>query len=142
ALEFTQNWMRGIYDDTLTVPEPDKLERSTRQMAGAGRRLVSARRGEELRDRRAGTTARILALWDEVDVLITPGLASTAIEAEAGYGRSALAAFNVAGRFTPWTAIFNVTGQPAITIPSGIGGDGLPLSVQLVGRPGAEDVLY
>jgi amidase len=75
-------------------------------------------------------------------VLITPGLTSTAIKAKAGYGRSALAALNLAGRFTPWTAIFNVTGQPAVTIPAGMGTDGLPLSVQLVGRLGAEDTLY
>ena len=46
------------------------------------------------------------------------------------------------GRFTPFTAPFNLTGQPAITMPAGIGSDGLPLSVQLVGRPGAEDMLY
>jgi amidase len=38
--------------------------------------------------------------------------------------------------------MFNLTGQPAISIPAGFGSDGLPLSVQLVGRPGAEDVLY
>ena len=47
-----------------------------------------------------------------------------------------------AGRFTPFTPIFNLTGQPAVTIPAGFGSDGLPLSVQLVGRPGAEDTLY
>ena len=38
--------------------------------------------------------------------------------------------------------MFNLTGQPAISIPAGFGADGLPLSVQLVGRPGAEDTLY
>jgi amidase len=45
-------------------------------------------------------------------------------------------------RFTPWTPIFNLTGQPAINIPAGIGSDGLPLSVQLVGRIGEEGMLY
>ena len=51
-------------------------------------------------------------------------------------------AIDIAARFTPFTPLFNLTGQPAITIPAGLGGDGLPLSVQLVGRPGAEDTLY
>jgi amidase len=46
------------------------------------------------------------------------------------------------GRFMPFTPLFNLTGQPAIAIPAGVGSDGLPLSVQLVGRPGAEDMLY
>jgi amidase len=73
---------------------------------------------------------------------MTPGLAKTAIAAEGGYGKPAPLALDLAGRFTPFTPIFNVTGQPAITIPAGRGSDGLPLSVQLVGRPGAEDLLY
>ena len=38
--------------------------------------------------------------------------------------------------------MFNLTGQPAIALPAGIGSDGLPLSVQLVGRRGAEALLY
>jgi amidase len=84
----------------------------------------------------------MLGLWDEFDVLLTPGLASTPIAAEGALDRGTLIAFNMAARFTPWTAPFNVTGQPAITIPAGMGSDGLPLSVQLVGRIGAEDTLY
>ena len=92
--------------------------------------------------KREQVTARMLELWNEIDVLMTPGLARTAIEAEGAYGRSAFVAFDKSARFTPWTALFNMTGQPAITIPAGTGTDGLPLSVQLVGRPGAEDVLY
>ena len=43
---------------------------------------------------------------------------------------------------TPFTAVFNLTGQPAVTVPLGVDGDGLPTAVQLVGRLGAEDVLY
>jgi amidase len=91
---------------------------------------------------RRNTIARVTKLWDEVDVLMTPGLATTPIGAEGGFGRSAPAAIDTAGRFTPFTAPFNVTGQPAVSLPSGVGSDGLPLSVQLVGRAGAEDVLY
>ena len=142
ALVFVQTWVRGIYDDTLRVPEPDKLERSTRGLARAGRLLVPARRVGTLRAKLDATTARILKLWDDVDVLMTPGLASTAIAAEGGHGRSTYRAFDMAGRFTPWTAVFNITGQPALTVPVGIGHDGLPLSIQLVGRPGAEGTLY
>jgi amidase len=118
------------------------LERSTRQMASAGRTLVPPRRRERLLRKREATATRIEALWDEVDALLTPGLARTAIDAEAGYGRAAPVAFDRAGRFTPFTPLFNLTGQPAVTLPAGFGGDGLPLSVQLVGRRGAEETLY
>ena len=143
GLVFTQTWLRGIYEDTLTVPDRSKLEPITRRMAATGRRLVPDRRVRKLRGAtRDRVTARMLALWEEVDVLMTPALATTAIAAEGGYGGGALGAFNLAARFTPWTPAFNLTGQPAIALPAGFGSDGLPLSVQLVGRIAAEETLY
>jgi amidase len=142
SIEFVQTWLRGIYDDSLSVPDGASLERVTRQMAAAGRTLVPTRRVEKLRMKRGATTARILGLWEEVDVLLTPGLATLPLPAEGGFGRSALLAFNMAGRFTPWTPPFNLTGQPAISLPAGLSSDGLPLSVQLVGRLAGEDTLY
>jgi amidase len=141
-LTFSQTWVRGIYEDTLTVPDRSKLERSTRQMAAAGR-LVSDRRAERLRgELRDRATARILRLWQDFDVLMTPALATPPIAAEGGYARSAPVALNISSRFTPFTSVFNLTGQPAIAIPAGFGSGRLPLSVQLVGRLGAESVLY
>lgn len=142
GLVFTQTWVRGIYEDTLKVPDRSQLEPTTRKMAAAGR-LVSERRAQKLRGpTRARITARMLTLWEEVDVVMTPALASTAIAAEGGYGGGALRAFDRSARFTPWTAAFNVTGQPAVAIPAGFGSDGLPVSVQLVGRLGGEDTLF
>jgi amidase len=134
--------VRGIYVDSLNVPDRSRLEPITKRMAAAGR-LVSERRARKLRGpTRTRITARMLKLWDEVDLVMTPGLATTAIAAEGGYGGGALRAFNLAARFTPWTAAFNVTGQPAVAVPAGFGPNGLPLSVQFAGRLGAEDTLY
>jgi amidase len=142
GIEFTQMWMRGIYEESRHVPDHTQLERSTRQLVAAGRRLVPDRRRERLLAGRAARTARVIELWQEVDVLLMPVLASTAIAAEAAYGKSAPLAMDRASRFMPYNPLFNVTGQPSIALPAGFGGDGLPLSVQLVGRPGAEDLLY
>ena len=142
GIEFIQNWVRGVYETSLTVPDRSTLERSTRQMAAAGRYLVPPRRRRALLAGRAATTARITALWSDVDVLMTPALASTAIKAEGAFGRSAPLAINTASRFAPFTAAFNLTGQPAVAVPAGIGADGLPLSVQLVGRLGDDATLY
>jgi amidase len=139
---FLQSWVRGTYEVAREVPDQSRLERSSRQMAAAGRYLVHGRRRRQLLAQRDEVSARILELWQEVDVLLTPGLARTAIEAEGAHGRAAVAAVDKASRFTPWTAAWNLTGQPAVTLPAGFGADGLPLSVQLVGRPGAEDLLY
>jgi amidase len=45
------------------------------------------------------------------------------------------------GLFTPFTPVFNASGQPGISVPLFHGEDGLPLAVQLVGRPAAEGTL-
>jgi amidase len=49
--------------------------------------------------------------------------------------------FRRSGKFTPYTATFNVTGQPAISVPLFHGDEGLPLAVQLAGRPADEPTL-
>ena len=41
----------------------------------------------------------------------------------------------------PWYGVFNATGQPAASVPAGFDADGLPLAVQLVGRPDDEATL-
>jgi amidase len=41
----------------------------------------------------------------------------------------------------PFTGVWNATGQPAAAVPAGFTDDGLPLSVQLVGRPNDEATL-
>ena len=61
--KLVQMWFRGIYDESLEVPDRTKLEKLTRQMAGAGRRLVPDRRRDKLLAKRSATTARITALW-------------------------------------------------------------------------------
>jgi amidase len=142
GLEFTQMWMRGIYEEARHVPDHSQLERSTRQLVGAGRRLVPDRRRRKLLATRDARTARVLELWQEIDVLLMPVLCSTAIAAEGAYGKSAPIALDRASRFMPFNPLFNLTGQPSIALPAGFGADGLPLSVQLIGRPGAEDLLY
>ncbi len=141
-LEFLQTWLRGIYEESYAIPDQTRLEPTTRQMAAGGRRLVPPRRRARLLAKRGRTGARIMALWNEFDVLLTPVLAKTAIAAEGGYGRSAPLAIDIAGRFMPFTPVFNLTGQPAVSLPAGVGSDGLPLSIQLVGRMGDEDTLY
>jgi amidase len=56
-------------------------------------------------------------------------------------GRSAFLTFLGVAGWTPGTATWNITGQPAASIPSGFTNDGLPLAVQLVGRHNGEGTL-
>jgi amidase len=45
------------------------------------------------------------------------------------------------GMVYPFTAVWNTTGQPAAAVPAGFSQEGLPLAVQLVGRPNDEATL-
>lgn len=78
------------------------------------------------------------------DVLLTPALALRPVPIGniTGMGRpDPLNALSRSNRFTPFTALWNVTGQPAISLPLFHGDDGLPLGIQLVGRPAGEALL-
>jgi|TARA_B100001964_G_C14118229_1_gene547103 amidase len=44
--------------------------------------------------------------------------------------------------FTPWTPVFNVTGQPAMSVPLHWNPDGLPIGVHFVARFSAEATLF
>ena len=85
----------------------------------------------------------LVAFFAGYDLLLTPALAERplAIGECNGLGDDPMADLARSGRFTPFTALFNVTGQPAITVPIGFGEDNLPTSVQLVGKPLGEDTL-
>ena len=89
-------------------------------------------------------TRRAMAYWGDYDILLCPVLAERPVpigEIDGLDEAEPLAAFARSATFTPYTALFNVTGQPAISIPMGLGDDGLPSAVQMVGRPLAEDTL-
>jgi amidase len=85
----------------------------------------------------------LVAFFAGYDILLTPALAERplAIGDCNGVGEDPMADLARSGRFTPFTSLFNVTGQPALTVPIGFGEDKLPTSVQLVGRPLGEDTL-
>jgi len=95
-------------------------------------------------------TTRLVAEWWEppdrttgFDLLLTPTLAEPPVllgtfDSPPG---NPLAGFMRAAAFTPFTPPFNVTGQPAISLPLAWTADGLPIGVQLVAAYGREDVL-
>ena len=75
------------------------------------------------------------------DALLTPTLAAP--PAEVGYFEQVEPAENFARqeRFTPFAAIYNVSGQPAVNVPLHWTAGGLPIGVMLAGRVGAEGTL-
>jgi aspartyl-tRNA(Asn)/glutamyl-tRNA(Gln) amidotransferase subunit A len=94
-------------------------------------RAVTDQEVEAARAERDRYREKIAAL--EVDLLVTPTVPMVA--PPVGIGDLALRERMIELTF-PW----NVTGSPALALPCGVAEDGLPASVQLIGRPG-EDAL-
>ncbi|MDO8213443.1 amidase [Conexibacter sp. CPCC 206217] len=133
-------YLRGIADDAGRLAHPERLEPRTQGMVRMGRLLpdgfVRWARNEE-----GATTVRLNRVLVDHDVLLTPGLADLPMPVGRYDGRGALWTFNGVARFTPFTPAWNVTGQPAAAVPAGFTPGGVPLSVQLVGRPRDEATL-
>jgi amidase len=85
----------------------------------------------------------LVAFFSPYDAVLTPALAQRPVPIGTIHGRGPdpWDHYRRSGSFTPYTAIVNVTGQPAISLPLFHGEDGLPTGVQLIGPPAREDVL-
>jgi amidase len=87
---------------------------------------------------------KIVAFWSDHDVFITPTLAQPPIEIGAlqpGPGEPATNMLRNAGDFVPFTPAFNITGQPAISLPLYQSQDGLPIGTHFIGPPAGEELL-
>ncbi len=134
---FVVRFAAGCADDLDALVDPSVTEPRTRLVAALGRRL----RGRPLtRALRLGeqAAARLSTLPGGADVLLTPTTAGPAPKVGALRGRRTLL---LAGRAVPFTPTWNVTGQPAVSVPVGFNRAGLPLAVQLIGRPRSENLL-
>ncbi|MGI8429214.1 MAG: amidase [Solirubrobacteraceae bacterium] len=85
----------------------------------------------------------IVACLAPYDAVLTPALARRPVQIGKIHGRGPdpWGHYQRSGEFTPYTAIVNVTGQPAIALPLYHGEDGLPSAVQLIGPPASEEIL-
>ena len=89
-------------------------------------------------------TRQIVAFWSDVDVVVTPTLALPPVAVGwtwDGADGDPQVAFSRQWQWTPFTAIVNVTGQPAMSVPLHWSDDGLPIGVQMIGAPFAEATL-
>ena len=86
---------------------------------------------------------RLISFLSPYDALLTPALAERPLPLGTldTAAPEPLSTFTRSGLFTPFTPVFNAGGQPGISLPLYEGADGLPLAVQLVGRPAGEGAL-
>ena len=137
---FLPRYLRGTSDEADAQAHPERLERRTRTMARLGS-FFSDRRMEAVRAAEARVSNRIQSIFDDVDVVVTPGAANGPSRIGAYQHRGAVSTLLLVGQRVPYFPVWNVTGQPAAVVPWGFDGDGLPISVQLVGRPFDEATL-
>lgn len=112
-----------------------EMSENVRRLAMEGKGVSGPAFARTLRNMGA-RSAQILQFWARHDVLLTPTVATLPITATASaYIAEVL-------DFMPFTYQFNMTGQPALSVPYSLSLSGLPIGIQLVGRPGAEETLF
>jgi len=136
----TPRFLRGVADSVAEVPHPERLERRTRGFGRLGSMLPDSLYERALKGREADAR-RINAIFDDHDVLMTPVMGGTAIPVRRWEGRGALYTALGMSRFYPFCIPWNHLGNPAMSLPLGFAADGLPLAVQIIGRPGDESTL-
>jgi aspartyl-tRNA(Asn)/glutamyl-tRNA(Gln) amidotransferase subunit A len=112
------------------------------QLAEEGRRVSGSDHWQASVVDRGVMKAQIAQAFDRVDLLLMPTLPCTAFPHPGADGGPR----EIAGRpipvpfigFAPFTAPFNMTGNPALSIPCGLDERGMPVGLQIVGRFGAD----
>lgn len=110
------------------------LQATTRWMRDEGKRVTDV----EAREVHAALEARVLAWFGDADVWISPTSPLHPPKVGAFDALDGEGVFRSVAPVGAFTAPFNVTGQPAISIPAGLSSLGLPIGVQLVARRGED----
>nr|WP_194241459.1 amidase [Galbitalea soli] len=140
AAAFRTVWQAGAASLPAEGQELELLEPLTRWLVERGRALTVRELGEALLVL-TGYERVVIRALGAYDAVLTPALALT--PRPLGWYSSDDPERNFAQQvqYTPFTSFVNVAGLPAIALPVAVTPDGLPMGVQLVGRPGGEATL-
>ena len=133
-------WTVGV---ATRDPEPDldKVEPLNRVMIERGRQ-VSAPEFFKAWAQLHAQLLPVVRFFDRYDCLVSPAVATPPpLIGQFDDPDQPLNEFFMGGTFAPFTSTWNTTGQPAMSVPLSWDEQGLPVGVQVVGRPGAEATL-
>jgi amidase len=137
----TARFLGGVADTVKEVPHPERLERRTRGFGRLGSILPRSLFEKACNEGRAADAARVNAIFDDYDVLLMPVMGGTALPVRRWEGKGALQTVLGMSRFYPYCVPWNHLGNPAMAVPAGISAEGMPLSIQIIGRRGEEATL-
>ena len=130
---FVTQFFAGIREEIAGLEYPERIEgrHKVTRLAGAWAQGPVLRWAEKFSDELGEELDRV---FEDVDVLLTPTVASRPARAGVLSGKGMLAAQIASLPSVAFTALWNVSGHPAMNIPAGRGRDGLPVGVHLVAR--------
>lgn len=123
------------------VDDPGLLTPLNRELLQAARACSAADYARAVASLNA-YARRVVAFWEEIDVVLTPTLALPPVPI--GWQDAAEGPFEQLLRnaeFTPFTAVANITGQPAVSLPVAWTDEGLPIGVHAIGPPAGDALL-
>ncbi len=133
--------LTGLSVVNLPEDKREQLRPLTRWLAGTGSGVSGPEFGLAVGELRR-VAARTLAALAPYDAVLTPTLASPPLPVGAIRDDDDPAGdFEAQKRFTPYTSMWNVTGSPAISLPTHLTPEGLPVGVMLATAPGEEATL-
>ena len=130
--EFLPIWQELV--SNVPVPDWTLTQPLTRWLAAEGKKLQRAAVAASI----VSIGQRIAAFFGDVDMWLTPTVAVPPFPIGALQGLPPIEMFRRAAQLGAFTGPFNVSGQPAISIPAALSSAGHPIGVQLVGRRGAD----
>jgi amidase len=137
---FRTIWQAGAASIAAEGPQLELLEPLTRWLVERGRALSARELGQALQALTLFERS-VIRQFSRVDAVLTPALALTPRPLGWYDSEDAERNFEQQCQYTPFTSFVNVAGLPAITLPVHVTPEGLPMGVQLIGRPGGEHTL-
>lgn len=140
TMAFVPQFLGGVRTEADAMEHFDLLEKRTRETYLLGSWVTPS-----VLDKALAASEKIAEranrVFDDVDVLLTPTIGPRPARVGVLARGGTLTQTIKARPMVAWTALWNVTGNPAASVPTGIASDGLPVAVQLVGRIADETTL-